>query len=297
MRHDIELAYLGIEVPEPDTLTPFFGEVIGLLPGEDAGEEGVLSWRNDDKAQRVIVHPGAANDAAYVGFEAMDAAAFDRVVGGLEQAGLDVREGSDDECKARRVGRLASVVAPWGVPIEVVEGLEEAGTPFASALVPGGFLTEGVGFGHVVFAATAFDESHAFATEALGLEQSDWLEMEIAEGVELEVRFYHCNPRHHTLALARAPFELPQKLHHLMVETKARDDVGFTFDRAWDSGLPIPNGLGRHDNDGMFSFYVASPAGFLVEVGHGARVITDPWDDNRRYDRISAWGHQPLRQA
>ncbi len=47
----------------------------------------------------------------------------------------------------------------------------------------------------------------------------------------------------------------------------------------------------------MFSFYVASPAGFQVEVGHGARTITDDWDDNRRYDRISAWGHQPLRQS
>ena len=80
-----------------------------------------------------------------------------------------------------------------------------------------------------------------------------------------------------------------------MVETNDRDDVGAAFDRAWATDLAIPNGLGRHDNDGMFSFYVASPAGFQVEVGHGARVITDGWDDNRRYDRISAWGHQPLR--
>jgi 3-methylcatechol 2,3-dioxygenase len=47
----------------------------------------------------------------------------------------------------------------------------------------------------------------------------------------------------------------------------------------------------------MFSFYVRSPAGFQVEVGHGARVVTDDWDDNHRYDRISAWGHQPLRSA
>ena len=31
-------------------------------------------------------------------------------------------------------------------------------------------------------------------------------------------------------------------------------------------------------------------------MGHGARTITDPWDDNRRYDRISVWGHQPLPQ-
>ena len=31
-------------------------------------------------------------------------------------------------------------------------------------------------------------------------------------------------------------------------------------------------------------------------IGHGARVVTGDWDDDRRYDRISAWGHQPLRQ-
>ena len=54
MRHDIELAYLGIEVPDPGSLTPFFAEVIGLLPGEQAAPEGTVTWRNDDKAHRVI---------------------------------------------------------------------------------------------------------------------------------------------------------------------------------------------------------------------------------------------------
>ena len=296
MRHDIELAYLGIEVPDPDSLTPFFSEIIGLVPGEGGASESTISWRNDDKAHRVFVHPGPANDATYLGFEAVNSAAFDRVVDRIEAAGIEAKSGTDDECKARRVGRLVSTRAPWGMQIEIVEGLEHAVTPYASPLVSGGFLTEGVGFGHAVFATTAFDHAHAFAIEALGLEQSDWLEMEIAEGIELEVRFYHCNARHHTLALAKAPFELPQKLHHFMVETKSRDDVGYAFDRAWASGLPIPNGLGMHDNDRMFSFYVASPAGFMVEVGHGARVITEPWDDDRRYDRISIWGHQALRQ-
>ena len=41
--------------------------------------------------------------------------------------------------------------------------------------------------------------------------------------------------------------------------------------------------------------YVASPAGFQVDVGHGARLVAEDWDQNRRYDRISTWGHQPLR--
>ena len=77
--------------------------------------------------------------------------------------------------------------------------------------------------------------------------KSDWVEMEIAAGIELEVRFFHCNPRHHSVALAKAPFELPATLHHLMVETNCRDDVGAAFDRAWATDLDIPNGLGLHD--------------------------------------------------
>ena len=295
MLHPLQLAYLGLEVPDPSSLTSFFGEVIGLIPG-DAGPAGTETWRNDDKVQHVIVEPGPANDAAYVGFDAGDDATLDALVGRVDAVGFPFDQGSDDERAARRVSRLARTMAPWGVAVELTTGLEDAAAPYVSPLMPGGFLTDGVGFGHLVFATTAFDESHAFATEGLGMVQSDWLEMELAPGIELEVRFYHCNPRHHTLALAKAPFDLPQKLHHLMVETESRDDVGAAFDRAWTAGLGIPNGLGRHDNDGMFSFYVTSPAGFMVEVGHGARTITDDWDDNRRYDRISAWGHQPLRQ-
>jgi biphenyl-2,3-diol 1,2-dioxygenase len=295
MHHDLELGYLGLEVPDPTLLTSFFGDVIGLVPGEPAGPARALTWRDDDRAQRVIVEAGPANDAAFVGFEAVDAAAFDRIVDRLCSIGQEVVEGSDDERAARRVGRLAHTTAPFGVRVEVVEAIEAAPAPFASLLMPGGFLTEGVGFGHVVFATTAFEESHAFLVDGLGFAQSDWIEMEIAEGIKLVVRFYHCNARHHTVALAHAPFELPQRLHHVMFEANERDDVGAAFDRAWATDLPIPMGLGLHDNDRMFSFYVASPAGFLVEVGHGARTITEPWTHNRQYDTTSVWGHKPMR--
>jgi 2,3-dihydroxybiphenyl 1,2-dioxygenase len=296
MQHDLEIGYLGIEVPDPAALTPFFAQVIGLVPGEPAAPAGTATWRNDDKAHRLIIQPGPANDAVFVGFEAVDAAAFDRVTSRLHDAGYAPADAQGPELAARRVARMVHTTTPWGVRAELVQGLENATTSFGSPLVPGGFLTNGVGFGHAVFATGAFEESHAFLTEGLGFTQSDWLEMEIAAGLDLEVRFYHCNGRHHTIALAKAPFELPQQLHHVMFETKDREDVGAAFDRVWASDLAIPNGLGRHDNDGMFSFYVASPAGFQVEVGYGAKLITEGWDQNRRYDRISAWGHQPLRQ-
>lgn len=295
MERAIELAYLGIEVPDPGSLTSFFGGVVGLMPGEPV--DGQVTWRNDERAQRIVVTAGPANDAAFVGFEAVDDAAFDAVTTRLADLGHEVVEGAAADLAARRVDRLVRVRAPWGVDVEVVRGLATADTPFDSPLMPSGFLTEGVGFGHVVFATTAFDESDRFLVDGLGFGQSDWLAMALGPGLELEVRFYHCNERHHTVALAKAPFDLPQTLHHVMFETNGRDDVGAAFDRAWATDLDIPNGLGRHPNDGMFSFYVASPAGFQVEVGHGARVITDDWSDNRGYDRISAWGHQPLRQG
>jgi 2,3-dihydroxybiphenyl 1,2-dioxygenase len=293
MNHEIELGYLVLEVPEPATLAPVFADVVGMVPGEPTAA-GADTWRNDGRVHRLLVQAGPENDAIAIGVEAVDGAAFDATVARLRAIGADVVEGDGGE---RRVQRLVRATAPWGVDVEVVLQLADAPSPFASALVPGGFLTDGVGFGHAVFATTAFDESHAFVVDGLGFEQSDWLETELAPGINLEVRFYHCNSRHHTLALARAPFDLPQRLHHIMFELNERDDVGAAFDRAWASGLPIPNGLGRHDNDGMFSFYLQTPAGFQVEVGHGARVITDGWDDNRRYDRISAWGHQALRSA
>jgi 2,3-dihydroxybiphenyl 1,2-dioxygenase len=241
------------------------------------------------------VAEGPSADATFLGFEAAGADAWAATVARLEDAGYRVERAAAEEADARRVEQLASVEAPWGVRVEVTHGLAEAEQPFVSPLVAGGFLTEGVGVGHVVFATTAFEDSHRFVTEGLGLRQTDWVETEIAAGIDLEIRFYHCNPRHHSLALARTPFDLPQRLHHLMVEVADRDDVGYAFDRAWNAGCVIASGLGHHPNDRMFSFYVVSPAGFQVEVGHGARLVTESWDENHRYDRISTWGHQPLQ--
>lgn len=294
MHHHLELAYLVVEVPDPEPLGVLFTDVIGLQPG-DATPDGAATWRNDDRVHRVVVTTGPAADAVAIGFEAGDDAAFDDTVARLVASGYTVEPGTAADAAARRVDRLVRTKAPWGTTVELVTGLAVAATPFASPLVPGGFATDGVGFGHVVFATTEFDAATRFAIDGLGMRRSDHLHTELAPGIDLEVWFLHCNARHHTLALARAPFELPQQLHHIMFETNDRDDVGAAFDRAWATDLPIPNGLGRHDNDGMFSFYVQSPAGFQVEVGHGARVVTDDWDDDRAYDRISAWGHQPLR--
>jgi len=293
--HRLELAYLRVEVADVAATAAFLTEVIGLAPGAPTAA-GDRTWTDDAAVHRILVGEGPSNDLAALGFEAVDEAAWTATVERLADAGFAATEADTGACAERRVARLASVDAPWGSAVEVVLGLERGTEAAPTPLVPGGFLTAGQGFGHAVVATTAFDEAIRFATDGLGLVQSDYLLTELAPGLELEVRFLHCNARHHTLAIARAPFELPQHLHHVMVETNDRDDVGAAFDRAFAAGLPLPNGLGRHDNDRMFSFYVAGPAGFQVEVGHGARHIVEPWTEDRRYDRISAWGHQPVER-
>jgi 2,3-dihydroxybiphenyl 1,2-dioxygenase len=288
----IELAYLGLEIADPTTLDHFLTNVIGLAPGE-LTESGAHTYRNDDRVRRLIVHQGPADDARYLGFEVADADSLATIVDRLHRMGAPVEIGGPADLSERAVAGLARTTTPWGLTLEIVHGLARADRPFQAALVPGGFLTEHLGFGHAVFAVPDLGAAVDFLGASLGMAQSDWIETDMG-GLEMEIRFLHCNGRHHTIALAGVPFELPQRLHHIMFETNTLDDVGAAFDRAMASGLPIPNGLGKHDNDRVFSFYVQSPAGFQVEIGHGSRLITAPWPDDHAYDRISRWGHQPV---
>src|SRR5438309_1768740 len=114
MKTDLEVAYVGIEVPDPASLTPFFGDVIGLVPGEGAAG-GVTTWRNDGKAHRVIVQPGPANDAVFLGMEAADGVAFDRVCEQLLHGGWRAIESAKADAAARAVARMVHVTSPWGV--------------------------------------------------------------------------------------------------------------------------------------------------------------------------------------
>src|SRR6187200_5056 len=111
MQHRLELGYLVLEVPEPDTLTPVFAEVVGLVAGEPTAS-GARTWRNDARANRLIVRAGPTNDAVAVGFEAIDADAFDATVARLRATGRDVSEDAN-AAGERRVGRLVRTTAPW----------------------------------------------------------------------------------------------------------------------------------------------------------------------------------------
>jgi hypothetical protein len=58
--------------------------------------------------------------------------------------------------------------------------------------------------------------------------------------------------------------------------------------------VPIALSLGRHPNDRMVSFYGVTPAGFLFEVGWGARQVDDATWEIGSYTQVSEWGHRPM---
>jgi 2,3-dihydroxybiphenyl 1,2-dioxygenase len=289
----MELGYMGIEVADPVAFGEYLSGVLGLLPGR-VGPGQASTWRMDAKAHRLVVEQGPANDVAYAGFVVKDQAEFNAAVERLRQAGHEPAPASEQDITARRVDDLVHVNAPWGTRIEIARGLASADEPFESPLQPGGFLTGNLGMGHTVFFVPGepadFDAADAFAVQGLGLKLSDYIEIEMG-GLPVSGNFYHCNARHHSLALIFMPVpEFPKTLDHIMIETVSMDNVGHAYDRALEANCPIARDLGKHPNDRMFSFYSAGPGGVQFELGAGAVTVTDDWEVVK-YDRVSAWGH------
>jgi len=181
---------------------------------------------------------------------------------------------------------------PAGVPVELVSGLARAAAPFRSERVPGGFVADERGLGHVVLTTNDKAASRAFY-ERLGFKLSDHIVCEVF-GFPVDLSFFHCNARHHSLAFG-GPLE--KRLHHFMVEVADVDQVGRAYDRAIAGGTRIMQTLGRHPNDRMLSFYARTPSRFELELGWGGREVDDATWEPTTYDHISEWGHHPPQIA
>ncbi|MEZ7006262.1 VOC family protein [Streptomyces sp. AD55] len=285
-----ELGYVVYEVTDPAAWERFGVDLLGMQLGERTPDGFTL--RTDEKAHRWIVTEGPADDLAVTGYEVADDAALDALVAKLRAAGTEVGEGDAAHAAARGVERVFSTRDPMGNRVELVTGLADAGTPFASDRLVGGFVTGAGGAGHQVLLAHGVPRETylAFYQDLLGFGISDIIVEEVAPGVFADLIFLHCNGRHHTVAFGDLPS--PKKTHHFMVEVSDIRDVGAAYDRCMDAGQPFEMTLGMHPNDHMFSFYVFTPSGFSVEFGWGGLIIDEETWEVRTLDRLHSWGHR-----
>jgi len=284
------LGYLGFKVSDIDAWTAFASGVLGLMAAP--APEGERRFRADEQAWRLSIRAGDDDDLDYIGLEVADAAALAAVADRLRAAGVGVSDNDTDLAEARGVSGLIVCRDPQGLEVEIYYGATARyEVPFASPAGVGGFVTGDQGIGHVVLAAADIGAARRFYADLLGFRLSDIIRMRVSPTMAIDLEFYRCNPRHHTLALVPAPAR--KRLHHFMLQAQQLDDVGFALERAQGAGAAITASLGRHTNDHMLSFYARTPSGFEVEFGHGARTVDEAAWRVARHDKTSLWGHHP----
>jgi 3,4-dihydroxy-9,10-secoandrosta-1,3,5(10)-triene-9,17-dione 4,5-dioxygenase len=287
------LGYLRIEATDVGRWREFGLKVLGMVEGKGS-TPGALYLRMDDFPARLVIVPGEEDRLRASGWEAATEAELDEVAKRLASAGVAYVEASAEDLAERRVTGLIRFEDPSGNTLEVFHG---AALEHRRVVSPYGhrFVTEEQGLGHVVLSTSDDEAALHFYRDVLGFRLRDSMRLppqfvgRPEDGPPAWLRFFGCNPRHHSLAFL--PMPTPSGIVHLMVEVENTDDVGLTLDRALRRKVPMSATLGRHVNDLMLSFYMKTPGGFDVEFGCEGRQVSDEDWIARESTAVSLWGH------
>ncbi len=226
-----------------------------------------LYLRLDEHHHRLTVHPSDHDDVDYVGWDVGTPENLQAVAAQVEAAGVAVKPATPEEAADRRVVDFAYFTDPNSdVRMELHYGAESVFMPhYHPTRAIEGYKTGDQGLGHAVLFVPDPEAAARFYEEVLGFGMSDWI---IVPGMGRLGAFMHCNTRHHSLAFFANP-QPRKKVHHVMMEHLALDDVGSGYDIALQREL-VTVTLGRHLNDHMVSFYFKNPGDWHFEVGSGA---------------------------
>lgn len=287
------LGYLRIQATDMAAWREFGCKVLGMVEGEGT-TDGALYLRMDEFPARLVIVPGDTDRLLCSGWECANAAGLAEIRQRLDAEGTPYKEAGAAELAERRVVEMITFDDPSGNTLEVFHGValqhRRVVSPYGHR-----FVTEEQGLGHVVLSTKDDDEALHFYRDVLGFRLRDSMRLppqmvgRPADGDPAWLRFFGCNPRHHSLAFL--PMPTPTGIVHLMVEVGEADDVGLCLDRAYRRKVPMAATLGRHVNDKMLSFYMKSPSGFQVEFGcEGLEVDDEDWVA-RESTAVSLWGH------
>ena len=291
------LGYVCIEATDLGQWREFGTNVVGMMLATTMPDDGNLYLKMDERPFRLAIQPGEQDRLLLCGWELYDATELAAARQRLKQAGVEFEEGSGEECAARRVAELIRLRDPSGNALELYCGGLLDYDRFVSPVGVSGFQTGfngDMGFGHAVLPAPELADTHAFYRELLGFGQTDYMHFHFSDDPAdpgQGLHFLHVdNPRHHSLALYQA--EMPSGCVHLMVEVHDIDEVGYCLDRVHAHGVPVTSTLGRHTNDRMLSFYMATPGGFALE--YGCEGLQMDWEDYTPTvtQLPSIWGHE-----
>lgn len=283
------LAYSVVSATDPDAWVRFGEDFAGFsahrLPGG-------LALRLDERAGRIFVEQAGIDRYAASGWELRTRRQFDAALAELAAKGIVFNTSTPAERALRHVAKMVWFRDPAGNRHELCYGPISDFTRFVSPQAVRGFVTGELGYGHIVLPAPQIDATRDFLIDVLGFGMSDFMVHRPLgdDGPAMRIDFMHCaNARHHSLALFEG--EVPAGCVHMMVEVPDLDEVGRAHDRMLKSGARLMATLGKHTNDHMTSFYVATPGGFALEYGFGGLQLD--WETHSEFEftQVSLWGH------
>src|ERR1700737_442644 len=291
------LGYLRIEATDMAAWREYGLKVLGMLEGTGNGPaspEGALYLRMDDFPARLVIVPGEHDRLREAGWECADAGGLQEIRNRLDVEGVPHKEATGAELADRRGDEMIQFQDPSGNTLEVFHGValehRRVVSPYGHS-----FVTGEQGLGHVVLSPHDDEAALRFYRDVLGFRLRDSMRLppqmvgRPADGPPAWLRFFGCNPRHHSLAFL--PMPTPSGIVHLMIEVSNSDDVGLALDRARRRKVPMSATLGRHVNDLMLSFYMKTPGGFDIEFGCEGRQVDDHDWMARESTAVSLWGH------
>ena len=292
------LGYVVIESTDPAKWLDYGTNILGLMVAPNMPDDGNVYLKMDERPFRFMITKSDQDRLQLCGWELADQETFESTKESLQSAGVEFTEGSAELAQARQVRGLISLKDPAGNGLKLYWG---ASLDYAKFVSPKGIaefetgFNGDMGFGHAVLPAPNLQETHAFYRDVLGFGDTDYMHFKFSEDPNdpgMGLNFMHVNnPRHHSLALYQD--QSPVGCIHLMVEVREDvDEVGYCLDRVNEAGIPVVSTLGRHTNDRMLSFYMATPTGFAMEFGTGGLQMD--WEGYTLTVSTlpSYWGHK-----
>lgn len=276
-----ELSYVGFASPRFEEWRDYGTRLLGCEMIED-GADGAVRLRVDDINWRISIAPAEKDEFSYAGWALANETDLAEYVADLESKGIIVNRGDAELARLRDVTEIVWFEDPWGNRHELTWGKRLIPNSFRAGRRMDGFVTGNQGLGHIVLLVPDVEAANRFYVDVLGFRLSDRI-----VGDPFNLRFYHINGRHHSLAIGEIPGVTG--FNHLMLEVKNFDDLGTMIDIIPEEDILLS--LGRHTNDLMTSIYIATPSSFQIEYGHGGLVVDDLTWIAHTIAEPSIWGH------
>jgi 2,3-dihydroxyethylbenzene 1,2-dioxygenase len=267
-----ELGYLGLGVSDMPAWKAFATSTMAMEIADGATEE-LCQLRLDYWHRRIDLVANGDDNIAYFGLRVAGREEFAEMQVQLKDYGVDFRVGTEEEALERKVTEILKMKDPDGYNVEVFHGpCVERHKPFH----PGRgmhhkYLLGDAGLGHIVLGQKDVEAAYQFY-KALGM-RGDVEYPNQAGGLKNGPTFMTCNDRDHTIAFGMGD---EHRIYHLGLQFESFDDFGLTYDTAMSNGVGFFFHPGRHSNDNMISFYVHTPSNWLIEMGWGGNVGSNP---------------------